>query len=104
MFYLSYKASPSQSKDLVWSTQHESYFVNGKPYTTLATRNNDNCYWKVVPHGNNLFSIVNKKGCDNNADHCGSILSFDVDGDNAWVNLESSDGLMWEIHGTEWKR
>ncbi|KXJ13422.1 hypothetical protein AC249_AIPGENE19225 [Exaiptasia diaphana] len=91
-------------EDLVWSTRDDNFHVNGKPYTTLAAENDNNCYWKLVPHGNHLFSIVNKKGCDATppAKWCGSLLSFDIIDDTGIVNIEPTDGVMWEIHGYQW--
>lgn len=84
--------------DIVWSTQYEGFYIsNGKPYITIATKSNDNCYWKVVPHGNNLFSIFNQKGCSSKSNYCGSVLSFDIEDDKGWATLESTDGVMWDI-------
>ncbi|XP_028515247.1 uncharacterized protein LOC114575164 [Exaiptasia diaphana] len=93
-------------KNLVWSTDSDFLQVNGKPYTDLADDNDENCYWKLVPHGNHLYSIVNKKGCDETplGEWCGSILSFDVIDDTGIVDIEPTDGVMWEIHGTKFNR
>jgi len=87
------------------SITSEAHHVNGKPYLTLATQNNQNCYWKIVPHGNSLFSIVYKKGCDENdqSGYCGSILSFDVIDGRAFANMKATNGNMWQIADSEWK-
>lgn len=96
----------NQALDLVWSTAKSRFHVNGKPYATTAANSDNNCYWKLVPHGNNLFSIVNKKGCDATppAAWCGSLLSFDIVDDRGRVDLEATGGIMWEILGNEWTR
>ncbi|KXJ13442.1 uncharacterized protein LOC114575162 [Exaiptasia diaphana] len=96
--------SGGKFKDLVWSAEKEHFHVTGKPYTTLASENNNNCYWKLVPHGNHIFSIVNKKGCDSTppGHWCGSVLSFDILEDGGIVNIEPTDGIMWTIYGSQW--
>lgn len=96
MYCLMAEGKDKKLKDLVWSTNEKMFLVKNKPYITLAQHDDSNCYWKLVPHGNNLYSIVNKKGCATGEDVCGSLLSFGLDRD-FFANIDSSDGIMWEI-------
>lgn len=93
-------------KDFVWSTQNSYLLSEGKPYTKVVQPNDANCYWKLVPHGKNLFSIVNKKGCETEDARCDWMLSWTMDYnyDQAFVNIDPSDPVLWEIKGGDWFR
>lgn len=53
------------------------------------------CKWRIVSHGHQLYSIVNKYGCPY-GDWCDAMLSFD--GFNpAPVTVETNDPVLWEI-------
>ncbi|KAK3753820.1 hypothetical protein QZH41_005377 [Actinostola sp. cb2023] len=89
--------------DLVWTT--DNFLIRGKPFTKYVAKSNSNCYWKLVPHGSNIFSIVNKKDCDSNDRRCGWMLSWDSAGnDRAYINIDESDPVLWEINGHDWRR
>ncbi|KAK3697231.1 hypothetical protein QZH41_010126, partial [Actinostola sp. cb2023] len=92
--------------EFVWSmTIPQLRLRNSGPYTTLFTkRNHKNCYWKLVPHGNHTFSIVNKKGCDRKDARCGWLLSWYEHGSKGYVNIDNEVPMLWEINGNEWKR
>ena len=103
----------SNGQDLVWSTHIAQLKLSGRPYTTLAKgsihssilSNNQDCYWKLVPHGNHMFSIVNMKGGDRKDARCGWMLSWDRVDSKAYVNIDKEDPNLWEINGNdEWKR
>ncbi|XP_028515338.1 uncharacterized protein LOC114575184 [Exaiptasia diaphana] len=64
--------------------------VNGS--TTLVKHNTTNCHWKVVPHGRNTYSIVNKRFGD-------ALLSWKTDGDSAIAIISNSIPVLWEING-----
>lgn len=89
--------------DFIWSTEkrykEEKY---DKPYTTSVTpHSKDNCYWKLVPRGGDIFSIFNTRGCDSNDEYCNWMLSWDSEN----VNIDESDPVLWEIKGDgQWKR
>ena len=55
-----------------------------------------NFYWKLVPHGNNLFSIVNRYECPNN-DLCDALLTWTKHGGTYFVTIEHADPALWEI-------
>jgi len=91
--------------DLVWSRHIEQLRLHdGIPYTKTATMNNKNCYWKLVPHGRHIYSIVNKKGCARKDARCGWQLSWDRVGSKGYVNIDKEDPQLWEINGNKWKR
>lgn len=55
-----------------------------------------NFYWKLVPHGNNLFSIVNRYECPNN-DLCDALLTWTKHRETHFVTIEHADPALWEI-------
>jgi len=101
-----YYCLESYYQNLVWSLPRS--IMKGrydKIFTELKTRSNSNCYWKLVPHGSNIFSIVNKKDCNRNDRRCGWMLSWDSAGNNkGYVNIDESDPVLWEIDGSNWRR
>lgn len=63
----------------------------------IATITQKRCSWKIVHHGNNQFSIVNKHNCPNDA-WCDSLLSIDPrPGKKTIVGLEKEDPVIWAI-------
>ena len=92
--------------DLVWSLPLDIMKATyDKPFIDLKVKSNSNCYWKLVPHGSNIFSIVNKKDCDSNDRRCGWMLSWDSAGNNkGYVNIDALDPVLWEIDGSNWRR
>jgi len=93
-------------QDYVWLTDDDTFQFGGKPYTTLAPHiDSRNCYWKLVPQGNNLFYIVNKKECGRSSDsHCGWMLSWIEDDNEAFANLNGNEKPLWDIAGGIWFR
>lgn len=87
-------------KDFVWRKKQFLSDTN-QPYTTITNSSNDtNCYWKLVPHGQNIYSIVNKYQCQNNSDHCGAMLSFGTIEGEKYVKIDSQEPTLWQIdHG-----
>lgn len=55
-----------------------------------------NFYWKLVPHGNNLFSIVNRYECPNN-DLCDALLTWTKHRETHFVTIKHADPALWEI-------
>ena len=53
-------------------------------------------YWKLVPHGNNLFSIVNRHECPN-SDLCDALLTWTRVSGRYVVTIEHDDPALWEI-------
>ncbi|KAL9967449.1 hypothetical protein ACROYT_G025671 [Oculina patagonica] len=54
-------------------------------------------YWKLVPHGNNLFSIVSRYNCPND-DLCDALLTWtEVFSTKYYVTIEHDDPALWEI-------
>ena len=84
---------------LTWSQNHGS-LTRGHPY---VTEGNEGCFWKLVPHANHLFTIVNTYDCPSN-EFCGQYLSFDIlSGDSSRATVET-DADLWEIMGNDQKR
>ena len=89
------------TKSLTFSSSTKRY-AEKHPYATLGTVKS--CFWKVVPHGNWLYSIVNRRNCPEDY-YCGALLSFDGIGDGkARVTIDHEDPVLWEIVGTHQKR
>ncbi len=55
-----------------------------------------NFYWKLVPHGNNLFSIVNRYNCPSDA-LCDALLTWTLSHGTNYVTIEQEDPALWEI-------
>ncbi|XP_031561293.1 uncharacterized protein LOC116297242 [Actinia tenebrosa] len=63
----------------------------------IATITPKRCSWKIIAHGNDQFSIVNKYDCPNDA-WCDSLLSIDPrPGKKTIVGLEKEDPVIWAI-------
>ena len=68
-----------------------------RPYITLK---NEGCFWKLIPHGNYLYTVVNTyRGPE--YDYYGQYLSFDRSSGCLTVN---EDADLWEIYGVDQKR
>ena len=88
-------------KFMTFSSENKDY-AEHHPYATLGTVNS--CFWKVIPHGNWLYSIVNRRGCPEDQ-NCGALLSFDgIEDGKARVTIDHEDPVLWEITGTDQKR
>ena len=84
-----------------WSKEHGYYLVqDGHPYITLG---NQGCFWKLIPHGHNLYTIVNTYGGPRH-DHYGQYLSFDIQNDPYNQATVESDANLWEITGNNQRR
>ena len=55
-----------------------------------------NYYWKLVPHGKNLFSIVNRHNCPDD-DLCDALLTWTGSGGEHFVTIEHNDPALWEF-------
>lgn len=55
-----------------------------------------NVSWKLVPHGNKLFSIVNRYKCPNN-DLCDALLTWTETHGTYFVTIKHDDPALWEI-------
>jgi len=55
--------------------------------------------WKLRPHGNNLFSIVNRRGCSDETSNewCDAFLSWDELEGNVRVQLSKDKPVIWQI-------
>ena len=75
--------------------------VRSKAFGTLDM--NDSPIWKLRPHGNNLFSIVNKRGCSDEtpSDWCDAFLSWEELGGNVLVKLSTDKPVIWQIQNAE---
>ena len=98
---------PYKNWNLAWSTSHERYSKD-RPYATVVS-GSGYCYWKIVPHGKNLYSIVNTRRCPNDQ-YCGALLSYDeqffkqTNERTTKVTLDLEDPVLWKISGTNVKK
>ncbi|XP_031553024.1 uncharacterized protein LOC116290172 [Actinia tenebrosa] len=67
----------------------------GMKHPYFARGGLSDCKWRIVYHGQDLFSIMNKFDCPN-GDWCDSLLSFDG-GDPPIVTVEPNDPVLWEL-------
>lgn len=80
----------------------EKFVTENHPY--IAASGSD-CYWKLVPHGNNLYTVVSKQDCSTDTRYCGKYLSFDTyRGGFLYLKTYSMltlerDAVLWEIDG-----
>ena len=67
------------------------YGTRSKAFGTLGTDNT--AIWKLRPHGNNLFSIVNKRGCsdDTPSQWCDAFLTWEEIEGNVRVKLSTAN-------------
>ena len=85
---------------ITWFRNHDSLMAGGHPY---ITPNNEGCFWKLIPHGNHLYTVVNTFG-GRKYDYYGQYLSFDtLSGDRSRLTVET-DADLWEIYGHHQKR
>ncbi len=86
---------------LTWSAKERDFTKHGHPYVTLG---NEGCFWKLIPHGNHLFTIQTRYGCPKNR-HCGKYLNIDVTGKNMRNRATIQQyPKIWEITGFQPKR
>ncbi len=86
---------------LGWSRVGENLF---KKYNTpYLTTERAGCFFKLIPHGNHLFTIQNNYGCPSNR-YCGQYVSFNIDKGKARATIEANDPVFWEIYGVQQKR
>ena len=97
-----YCLTPGRGTQSMTYSSSNKRFAKDRPYATLGTGNN--CFWKIIPHGNWLYSIVNRYNCPKDR-NCGALLSFDDIGNGkARVTIDHEDPVLWEIVGTHQKR
>ena len=99
-YCLTYK---SETKSMTFASSPKQ-FAFKHPFVTVKPGNN--CFWKLVPHGKSLFSIVNRRNCAKDKKNCGSMLSFEErhGGSNTRVNIDPENPVLWEIMGGKQKR
>ena len=86
---------------LSWTREHSGLMIDDHPYVAVK---NSGCFWKLIPHGNQLFTVQNTYKCPKEKD-CGKYMNFDIvrrDRDNR-VTIEQYP-ILWEIVGTHQKR
>ena len=89
------KAEPNHVDD-----RRNSLMKDGHPYITTAI---ENCHWKLIPHGNNLYTVQNIYKCPKYG-YCEQYLSFDIlSGEDSRLTLKTYADL-WEICGVRQKR
>lgn len=88
---------------LDWQNTNNDLKVSGKPYTVHGPLNTPNCDWKLVPKGNNIYSIINKKNCNKKDTNCDAMLSWGITGGKPYVNVDHGNPVLWEIGGSDWK-
>lgn len=95
--------TPRGSNYPVEAREHpEDFVTENHPYIAAT---GSGCHWKLVPHGNNLYTVVNKEDCSTSARYCGKYLSFDTyRGGFLWLKAKSKltlkpDAVLWEIDG-----
>ena len=85
---------------ITWFRNHDSLMAGGHPYITPY---NEGCFWKLIPHGNHLYTVVNTFG-GSKYDYYGQYMSFDtLSGDRSRLTVET-DADLWEIYGNHQKR
>ena len=60
-------------------------------------------FWKLIPHGNHLYTVVNTYG-GRKHDHYGQYLSFDTLSRGRSRLTVEGDADLWEIYGNHQKR
>ena len=90
-----YCLTPGRGTQSMTYSSSNKRFAKDRPYATLGTGNN--CFWKIIPHGNWLYSIVNRYNCPKDR-NCGALLSFDDIGNGkARVTIDHEDPVLWEM-------
>lgn len=80
-------------------------YVSAMPLVNYEDRGADlvfggNFYWKLVPHGKNLFSIVNRYNCHANDGLCDAMLTWTESHGLYRVTIKHEDPALWEITRT----
>ena len=75
--------------------------TTSKAFGTQGT--DDTAIWKLRPHGNNLFSILNQRGCsdDTPSQWCDAFLSWEELEGNVRVKLSTDKPVIWQIQDAE---
>ena len=75
--------------------------TTSKAFGTLGT--DDTAIWKLRPHGNNLFSIVNRRGCSDDppSTWCDAFLSWEEAEGNVRAMLSTDKPVIWQIQDAE---
>ena len=88
-----------------WERQDSRLMPNGRPYLDMA---NQDCFWKLVPHANSLYTIRNTYHCPGH-DWCYAYVVFDSFHDqgafgtskvDTRLNLDTKP-MLWEIDGSK---
>lgn len=67
------------------------------PYISSYDGTGAPCRWRIVSHGQNLYSIVNKYDCPNGP-WCDAMWSFDLKGsNNPIITIKKNNAILWEI-------
>ena len=82
---------------ITWFRSHGRLMVENHPY---ISPHNEGCFWKLIPHGNHLYTVVNTYGGRKYANY-GKYLSFDRSSGCLTVK---DDADLWEIYGVNRKR
>jgi hypothetical protein len=87
---------------LSWSAKEGALMQDGHPY---IKRGNDGCFWKLIPHGNHLFTVQNTYNCRGKDSQCGKYMNIDETGGD-WNNRATLEKYpdIWEIYGVHQKR
>ena len=101
----SFSHSRMQIQFLDWRTgidlEPAQIGTKSKAFGTLSTSRTP--IWKLRPHGNNLFSIVNKRGCSDKprSQWCDAFLSWEEVQGNVRVKLSTDKPVIWQIQDAE---
>ena len=88
---------------ITWKAVYPKLMAQGHPYITLAESNEQACFWKLIPHGNSLYTVVNTYGGPKH-EFYGQYLSFDIlHGYDSRMAVKSK-AVLWEIVGDRQKR
>ena len=88
---------------ITWKAVYPKLMAQGHPYITLAESNEQACFWKLIPHGNSLYTVVNTYGGPKH-EFYGQYLSFDIlHGYDSRMAVKSK-AVLWEIVGDRRKR
>ena len=92
----------SRSRPVGFMMMYRQLMKDGHPYLMSGGYT---CRWKLVPHGNDLYTIVaNDWRCRHKRGNCGQYLSHDtIDSHKMRMTVES-DADFWEITGDKYKR
>ena len=78
-----------------WRRQYSSLMKYRNAYVTIG---DEGCFWKLIPHGNHLFTIVNTYKCPT-YDLCGRYFSYDLlSGGGSRLTVDT-EAVLWEIYG-----